>query len=277
MDEPHWHDTNVIRIASLDSAFRAVGGDRCVFTRCCFGAEGSGGAIDADGTLNVGSLPGNNAKRRNIFAMLEQKVIPLTAGEIKGAVLSVEEAEDQIVKFVMRECQQYNIAPENFFFDAGMKASLVAAFARLWSPQVRPVDFDGKPSERKVSTDIDVSCRDYYFNFVTEMWYSVRMCIDAGQFRGLTETVMLEGCKREFQKVSGNKIQVEPKHEMKAKTGQSPDCFDSLVISLEGARQRGFMIERLAAKEYQEQDHTWKREMREKEKNYWKSGQLTYT
>jgi len=275
-DEPVWKDTNRTRILSLDSAFRAVGGDRCVLTRSEFGQEANAPIVNEDGTANLITQETAATKGKIIFAMIEQKTIPISAAESKGAAVSIEEAEDQIVKFVMREAQTYGIPPENFFFDAGMKASLVAAFARLWSPRVNPVDFDGKPTERKVSANIDVSCRDYYFNFVTEMWYSVRMVIDAGQFRGLTESVMMEGCKREFEKVAGNKIQVEPKKEMKLKTGESPDLFDSLVIGVEGARRRGFVIAKFENKPADEKSSAWKKEALEKSRKLWRSGQLTY-
>ncbi len=108
------------------------------------------------------------------------------------------------------------------------------------------------------------------------MWYSVRMVIDAGQFRGLTEGVMLEGCKREFEKVAGNKLQVEPKGEMKKKTGESPDQFDSLVIALEGARQKGFQIAKFEKTEETVRNDRWKRDAQEKSVKLWRSGQLTY-
>jgi hypothetical protein len=277
LDQPVWANTARTKIASLDSAFRAVGGDRCVFTRCEFGPESPPPRVDSDsGELLLANQDTTGASHRQVFALIEQKIIPLKATEIRGAALTIEEAEDQIVKFCMAECEQYGIAPENFFFDAGMKASLVAAFARLWSPKINPVDFDGRPTERKVSKQIEVLCKDYYFNFVTEMWYSWRMVIDAGQFRGLTEAVMLEGCKREFEKVAGNKIQVEPKAEMKKKTGESPDLADSLVISIEGARRKGFQIAKVENKQVSEADSKWKREAMEQAAKLWQSGQLTY-
>lgn len=276
LEQPVWSNTARTKIASLDSAFRAVGGDRCVFTRCEFGPEALPPVNNESGELTLLNQDTNPATQRHVFALIEQKIIPLKATEIRGAALSIEEAEDQIVKFCMAECEQYGIPPENFFFDAGMKASLVAAFARLWSPKVNPVDFDGRPTERKVSRQIEVLCKDYYFNFVTEMWYSWRMVIDSGQFRGLTEAVMLEGCKREFEKVAGNKIQVEPKGEMKKKTGESPDLADSLVIAIEGARRKGFQIARIENKQVAEADDKWKREAKEQAAKLWQSGQLTY-
>ncbi len=275
MDEPLWKDTNRTRIASLDSAFRAVGGDRCVFTRAEFGLESSTPIINEDGSANLVSQDPVEQKGRIIFALIEQKTIPISAAETKGAALTISEAEDQIVNFVMKECKEHGIPPENFFYDCGMKASLVAAFERIWAVG-NPVDFDGKPTERPVSRAIPEPCSKHYFNFVTEMWYSVRMVIDAGQFRGLTESVMLEGCKREFEKVAGNKLQVEPKGEMKKKTGESPDQFDSLVIALEGARQKGFQIAKFEKTEETTKSDKWKREAQEKSVKLWRSGQLTY-
>ena len=275
-DEPIWRDSNRTRIASLDAAFRAVGGDRCVFTRAEFGMEAAAPLVSPQGELNLTSQESVKPGGRILFALIEQKIIPISAAETKGAALSIEEAEDQIVKFVMRECREHNIPPEHFGFDAGMRSSLVAAFARLWSPNVVPIDFGGKPTERKVSREIDVSCRDYYFNFVTELWYSWRMVVDSGQFRGMTEALMLEGCKREFEKVAGNKIQVEPKDEMKKKTGESPDLADSAVTAIEMARRLGFQIAKFEATAQSEKDVKWKMEAMQKAKKLWRSGQLTY-
>ena len=275
MDEPIWKNTNRTQIASLDSAFRAVGGDRCIFTRAEFGEEVEAPLINPDGSANLVNQDVQASKGRKIFALIEQKTIPIVAAETKGAAVSISEAEDQIVNFVMKECEAHGIPATNFFYDCGMKASLVAAFERIWQVG-NPVDFDGKPTERPVSSVIPDPCSKHYFNFVSEMWYSVRMVIDAGQFRGMKEAVMMEGCKREFMKVAGNKIQVEPKPEMKKKTGESPDQFDSLVLAFEGARQRGFQIGKLASKEAQVVNDKWKREAQEKAVKLWRSGQLTY-
>lgn len=277
MDEPVWKDTTQTSILSLDAAFRAVGGDRCVLTRSKFGVEATEGLVGPDNQLNLVSQDPVKGKGRVIFAMIEQKVIPISAAEAKGAALTIAEAEEQIIKFVMAEAEAHHIPPDNFYYDAGMKASLVATCTRLWDHPGNPVDFDGRPTDRPVSRELhDIMCKDYYFNFVTEMWYSVRMVIDAGQFRGLTESVMLEGCKREFEKVAGNKIQVEPKKEMKLKTGESPDCFDSLVIGVEGARQKGFVIAKFENAKAQAVDHAWKKQLRERAEKLWKSGTLNH-
>jgi hypothetical protein len=88
-------------------------------------------------------------------------------------------------------------------------------------------------------------CKDYYFNYVTEMWYSVRHIVESGQFRGMTEDVLMEFCQREWGMTGRNKIQVEPKEDMKLKTGRSPDLADCVAIGIEGARRLGFIIKNL--------------------------------
>jgi hypothetical protein len=184
--------------------------------------------------------------------------------------------EDQIVNFVMAQCESRGVPPENLFFDSGMRSSLVSAFARKWSNRTQPIDFGGKPSERSVSYNLDVSCRDHYSKFVTELWFSVRYAVEASQFRGMTDDVCSEFSSREWTMVGNNKIEVEPKAKMKEKTGRSPDLADAVACLMEGARQRGFVIRKITAAKQRPQDHTWKRELREKAKGLWKDKALTY-
>jgi hypothetical protein len=174
----------------------------------------------------------------------------------------------------MARCAEANIPPENFFFDSGMRTSLVQAFSRVWSANIMSVDCGGKPTERKVSHDIDVKCCDYYSKFITELWYSVRLIIEARQFRGMTEDVMMEFASREWGMVGANKIEVEPKDEMKKKTGRSPDLADAVAVGVYGAITRGFTIRRLDNPKQTRIDHRWKTEAREKARDYWKAGQL---
>src|SRR5262249_13868031 len=140
--------------------------------------------------------------------------------------MAQDSPEDQIALFCKKECERRGIPADNFFFDAGMRTSLVSSMARIWSPNVRPIDFGGPASNRRVSGNIDRLCRDYYSKFVTELWFSLRLTVESGQFRGMTEDVMLEGCTREWTMVAGNKIEVEPKEVMKGRTSRSPDLFD---------------------------------------------------
>ncbi len=269
MEAPIWRDSNRTSIGFLDAAYRGVGGDRCVFGELQFGRQAESDLSKAvvDSLLKQDRT---SVLADSILALIDWIVIPVTME--KGA----EAPEDQIVKAVKDQCERRGIIPQNFFYDAGMRTSLVSAFQRLWSPLTMPLDFGGKPSERPVSGGIDVLCCDYYSKFVTELWYSVRLIVEAGQFRGMTEDVMREGCAREWKIVSGNKIEVETKEEMKQKTGRSPDLFDALVCGCEGARQRGFVIGDIRNKEATETDDRWKRELRRQAETVRKAHSLNY-
>lgn len=269
-DEPVWADSNRIKIASLDAAYRGVGGDRCVLMFSEFGEQA---ADEADlGTRVVQSLMDqslNNSKRPIIFALTDTVIVPIK-GNIK------DDPEDQIAEFVMKECESRGVPPQNFFYDSGMRTSLVQAFGRLWSAYTNSIDCGGQPSDRKVSWDIDVLCKDYYSKRITELWYSVRYLIEAGQFRGMTDEAMLEGCAREFTKTAGNKIEVEPKEKMKMRIGRSPDLFDCLALGVWGALEKGLVIRRTKSARRHIQDDSWKDAIREKAANLWRSHELVH-
>lgn len=257
IEDPNWKNHQRTKIAFLDAAYKGVGGDRCVYGELEFGEEAEADLAAAMVTSII-SQKAPAQIRRQIIALLELTVIPINAS-------NKEEAEDQIVAFVMNRCDASKISPENFFFDSGMRTGLVSAFARIWSPYVNSVDCGGSASETPVSEQITVLCKEYYSKFITELWFSVRLAVEAGQFRGLTEDVIMEFAAREWKIVGRNKIEVETKEEMKLKTGRSPDLADAVAVGLHGAKKRGFVIARLASKAASGAHGTgWAEEMRRK-------------
>lgn len=259
LDEPNWLDSNRTRIGFLDAAYGGVGGDRCIFGELQFGREADLLEV-ADLAAAVISQSAINSKRRLVLCLIETVLVPVS---VKLADLPC----DQIVDFCRSECESRHIPPENFFYDAGMRSALVNAFGRLWSNSCNAIDCGGTASDRKVSGDIDVVAKDYYANKITEMWYSVRLVVEAGQWRGMSQEVLQEFCQREWGQVGKNKIQVEPKADMKKKTGRSPDLADAVAIGVAGAIERGFLIERLKSARQAVRDDRWKRELREKASN----------
>jgi hypothetical protein len=162
-------------------------------------------------------------------------------------------AEDQIAEYCKAEMEKDGVGPENFFFDG--RGSLATRLAALWSPKVNAVEFGGRPTTRPVSNDIFVNEPDgqrrlkradeHYSKFVSELWLSARYAIESDQIRGLTLDIILDGAPREWKKVAGDRIEVEPKKDMKKRTFKSPDFFDMFVTGIEGARRRGFQIQRI--------------------------------
>lgn len=267
MEAPVWRNSNRIRIACLDAAYKGVGGDRCVYAEMEFGDEIESTAVDEVTEVLVNQVV-PRAPIRPILHLIKTDIIPIQAN-------SKEEAEEQIVDFVQQHCQESGIPQEKFFYDSGMRTGLVSAFARKgWVFSVS-IDCGGPASEKQVSDQIAMPCKDYYFNYVTEMWYSVRNIVESGQFRGMTEDVLLEFSQREWGMVGRNKIQVEPKADMKLKTGRSPDLADTVALGVEGVRRLGFIIKNLG-KQIIPHREDWLKDAREKMRDARKKHELRY-
>jgi len=263
---PNWRDSRRISIAFLDAAYRGVGGDRCVFGELQFGIEIEPIKDDIIPT-NLISQSADQVRGHQIIALIDLISIPISS--LQGA----DSPEDQITHFVMNACENRRIPPSNFYYDAGMRTSLVTAFSRLWDPAVNSVDCGGRPSDRNVSSEISVPCKDYYSKFVTELWFTVRYAVEAGQFRSITEEAVTEFSQREWKMVSGNRIEVEAKEEMKVKTGRSPDLADAIAIGMYGAIQKGFLITKLStlAPKFNK-GPDWRDELKKKARAFNRSG-----
>lgn len=237
-----WSGSGEIKkIYAIDAAYSGTGGDRCVGGWIEFGE-------DIDGV--------------QIIRVNTPKIIPVSV-RIK------EMPEDQIANFVRKDTEAVGITPEQIYYDSTGRGTLGAAFARIFgSVTPVPVEFGGKPSKRPVRHDLFVQedgqsvhkrCDVHYLDFVSELWFSARYVIECGQMRELPDDVMREGCGREYGTARSNKIFVESKHDPKARErmGRSPDLFDWLVTAIEGARQRGFKIQKLGAVHVEGEESDW--------------------
>lgn len=224
-------DNSLIKIAGLDASY---GGDRMPLGYIEFGKC-------IDGKTRI-------------------KIYPPKLMTLKVKTATPMDAETQIAHQVKEFCEANQIPPENFFHDSTGRGSLGTGLARVWSAQCNPVEFGGVPTKRPVSTDLFVydkatgqkrliRCDEYYANFVTELWYSIRFAIEADQIRGLPEDVMNELCMRKFDRTKNDKKKVETKETFKEQYGFSPDLADWLAICVEGARRKGFQISKLSAPE----------------------------
>jgi hypothetical protein len=248
MEEPFWKGEPLTKVGFCDAAYGGVGGDRCIFGELDFGPS------------NTNEI---------IICLIDTALVP-----IKDDVLDTP--EEQIAYFCKQQCEGRGIPPEHFGFDSTGRGTLMSAFARLWSSHVVPIEFGGNATERPVSAELDVMCRDYYHKFVSELWYSMRMTVEAGQFRGMTEDVMQEFCMREWGFTDGNKIEVEPKDKMKIKSGRSPDLADGVVTGLEMARRVGFRIRKLVNFSRKKIDYNWRNELRDRQSKVLASKALNY-
>jgi hypothetical protein len=244
-DKAVWKGSDRIKIYACDPAYG--GRDRCIIGWVEFGEGLDGGTI-----LKI-------QPPRLLRISLKDGRIP----------------EDQIAEAVKQDMEDHGIPAQNGFYDSFGKGTVGNAFAKVFG-NICPVPINAgePPTQRPVRHDLYVvepggrqrlkRCDEHYFNFITEMWFSAREAIEAGQVRELPEDVMMEGCSRQYITVSGYKIQVEPKHDMRKRTGKSPDLFDWLCIAIEGARRMGFHIRGLGAQNRQTKADTWMDKERDK-------------
>ncbi len=244
-DPAVWAGAPRTKIFALDAAY---GGDRCV-----------GGHIEF----------GRDVNQDIVIDIHPPLIIPII-------VKTDQQPEDQIAEWVKEYIDTNDIPPENIFHDSTGRGGLGTALARIISDQCNPVEFGGPPTTRPVSLDLFVYdskerrkrpklCNEHYDRFVTELWWSVRLCIESRQLKNLPEDVMEEMCMREWDKIKENKIKIETKKEMKARVGRSPDLGDWAGVALEGARRRGFQIKKLGnTDEASQTDWSWLTELKDK-------------
>lgn len=225
-------------IYALDPAYG--GGDRCVGGTIRFGM-----GMDGHQILEVGT----------------PEIIPI---RLNGT----EEAEGQIAAHVFKRMGEANITGKNGFYDSFGRGTLGNAFAMKFGHECPvPVDSGARPTKRPVRFDLFIEekdgrkrlklCDEHYSKFITELWFSTREAIESNQIRSLSKSVAYEGQCRLYSIVSGNRIEVEPKDDMKERIKKSPDLYDWFAIAIEGARQRGFKIQRIGETAKKEKKPDW--------------------
>lgn len=224
-EEVIWKDEERTPSYGVDPAYG--GGDRCVGRFCEMG-------LDANDT--------------QILFFHPPEIIPIK-------INTGTDPEDQIAAYVRNRLRELKIPPQNCFYDSFGRGTLGFAFSKLFGTNCPiPIDSSARPSKRPVRFDLYVEepgkprrlklCDQHYVKFISELWFSVREAIDAEQIRGLDDETIREGCSRKFTKTD-DKIEVEPKDDLKERTGRSPDFMDCTAVCVEGARRLGFKIRRL--------------------------------
>ena len=200
-------------VAALDPSF-TNGGDRSILY---FGYVG----IDA------------NTKLRTVcFDRFEHLVEDVGSQEPRAY---------QIVRQFRSLCEIEGIGPRNAAYDAtGAGNPFGDVVDALWSREVLRIQFGGKASKMPVSLTDRTPCDERYSNRVSELWFATKELMRTGQVRGVSKELAREMCERKYStdKGSGVRLRIEPKTEMKDRTGKSPDVADAAFILVELGRQR---------------------------------------
>lgn len=183
--------------------------------------------------------------------------LQLTKSEkINVSVKSATPIHFQIAQQVIWHCKEQGVAPGNFGLDSTAEGGgLADIIARDWSPDIRRVEFGGKPSENRASYEDERPCNEVYDRKVTELHFTVKEFIVAGQLKGLNTNEASDLCNRLWRH-KGKKMEIEPKTKRKStgdaeeignwgfkeRMGRSPDDGDALCGLCEVARRVGIAI-----------------------------------
>lgn len=220
-----WGADPVTKLYAMDAAYSGIGGDRTVGCPFGFGKDSAG-------------VPRMSALRRPTIYL--------------GSSNDSQSHEDAIALQCRAECENLGIPPARVFYDGTGRSSLTSSFARLWSPEVVPIEFGGRASNRPNFQGIrydegphrgDVKpCRDLFGRFVSELWFAIVAMVGAEQARGLTQEMIEDGEPRLWHAIGKGKQDIETKEDMQKRTGRSPDITDMLACACEGARRLGFPL-----------------------------------
>lgn len=204
----HIFRSSKTKIASCDFAF---GGDRCVYQ------SGDLGDLD-DG--------------RSAIQLDAPVTIPLLA-------TSPEPVHYQIARWIIRRNSELKVAPKSFGGDAtGEGAGVMAIISQEWGSQIHWVEFGGSPSDIPASSEDQRPSNEVYDRKVTELWYSCREWLAAGQIKGFGNEAIIQFCSREYS-IAKRKIILDKKDDCRKKIGRSPDEADAVVILVEVAKRLG--------------------------------------
>ncbi len=150
-----------------------------------------------------------------------------------------KDRNEQLAELYIEECVRRNVAVEDRGVDAtGGGDPFSTILAMKMGHGFKLVSFSGAASDMMVSSTDKRKGKDRFFNRVSELWYVGKEFVVGGQIRGLDPATMVEMCERTYTE-RGSKVQVEPKDDMKKRTGgHSPDRADSWVGLIEVARRR---------------------------------------
>jgi hypothetical protein len=135
------------------------------------------------------------------------------------------------------------VQPRHAGYDkSGAGAPLGDVISIAWSKDVYGLQFGGKASDKPVSAYDQTPAYERYVNSVSEIWYSLKEFMRAGQIKGISNDFMQEMCHRKLDKGGVKdlnlRIKVMPKIEMKLRYGMSPDIADAGMGLLALCRER---------------------------------------
>ena len=203
------------RVAFLDTAF-SQGGDRAI--------------------VQMGVIGTVDGKKRVL--LLDSDCIQLRSDITKKD----EPLNFQIARQFKELCQSQGVRIANAGVDStGGGGPFCDILSTLWGTGFYRCYFGGSPSDRIASSSDQRSCREAFYDRVSEIWGVGVELIRTGQLKGLYFDLIQELTARLYETVkrgTGDCIAVEPKKKMSKRSGKSPDIADAALGLVDLCRER---------------------------------------
>lgn len=165
---------------------------------------------------------------------------------IEPRVNSEAERDYQIALMFKAECEKRDVKPNNAGTDAtGIGRGVFAILCNLWSVELRRVEWGGKASEKPSSLVDGRPAHEIYGDRVTELWFSVKEFVEAGQLKGFYPEAVKQAVSREYEFISRRYL-LNSKKECRKKLGYSPDEMDAISGLIEVVRVNGVKVDPIA-------------------------------
>ncbi len=223
---------NVTNIAALDTALG--GGDKSLWGIGRWGE--AAGWTRANGEFEWFVNRTNPDERRTKHVMVLDQIFTLPKSD--NTVTMIQE--------VIGRSKDIKIGPYETAMDRGGNASGVWSHAKKYWGDVLGVDSGERASDSKVLADDLMVAYDVYQLMASELWFATKRWLDPTVGAVLINPavpphpIFNQLTTRRYRNIKGGKVQVEPKHEWRARNGGiSPDEADVLNLMVAWCRQRG--------------------------------------
>jgi hypothetical protein len=209
MDPPRWL-THGIPVAGCDPAF-ATGGNKAILT------IGVAGVNPDTGGMQV-------AQKAEI--------------QMPHVVQSGKPIAYRLAEQVRKHCEAHGVAPENLAVDVTATQSVFGdVLENEWAPGIRRLEFGNVATDDPISERDGRSAKLKYRNLATQLWFNVALLVREARFRGMSVEAAKQFCVRRVL-TDGIRIWLEPKGDMRGRTGESPDEADACACMTERAMDK---------------------------------------
>lgn len=172
-------------------------------------------------------------KARKKVLVITQIVILADDVHAKGSKI------DQVLRHLVDECRKRKVDPRHVAIDESGNIAVSSLLAREWSNDFLRVQFQSRASDAPISLDNPTPAHEEYANRASELWYSLKPLLRAGQFKVGNQPEVIREMSLRTYKRKGDKIIIESKEDMKLRlNGKSPDRGDAVALCADLCRQR---------------------------------------